>query len=337
MVASPHLIGIGSGIVAAVLFASLATNTWLAALLFYVAPLPLLLARLGWGRVAGQLAFVTAIALVGFILSLKTAIFYSVAIALPALLLGYLALLHRELLPEDAEGRSLPDMPPVVQWYPPGRIIAWVAVIAGALVACGLLLLTSNADIYHQSVRKVFEESILPQVQSSGVPIDGLRAERYISLVSRLLLPSVASIAWMFVMLLNLWLAGKTASISGLLERPWPRMAALEYPPLMTLGFLASVGVALLPGMPGIVAMAFVGAFGFAYLLLGLVVLHQVMAGSPFKPLFLAGLYLGILLIDWGAVAVAVIGLAEPLFELRQRSLRRPAPPPKGGDNCPPQ
>jgi Predicted membrane protein (DUF2232) len=331
MVASPHLIGIGSGIVAAVLFASLATNTMLAAFLFYVTPLPLLLARLGWGRASGQLAFLTATALVAIIISLKTAMFYGVTIGLPALLLGHLALLHRQLTPEDAEGRPLPNMPPVVQWYPPGHIIAWTAVIAGALVTCGLLLLTVDADSYHRGVRKVFEESILPQIQSSGVPIDTLRAERYISLVSRVLLPAVAAVVWMFVMLFNLWLAAKTTSISGLLARPWPRFANLEFPPIMTVGFVASVGIALLPGMPGIVATAFVGAFGFAYLLLGLVILHQVVGDSQFKPLYLAGLYLGILLIDWGAVAVAVIGLAEPLLELRQRALKRSAPPPGRG------
>jgi|EndMetStandDraft_3_1072993.scaffolds.fasta_scaffold87830_2 hypothetical protein len=331
MAASPHLIGIGSGIVAAVLFASLATNTLLATMLFYVTPLPLLLARLGWGRAAGQLAFVTATILVGFILSYKTAVFYGVTLGLPALMLGHFALLHREMIPEDAEGRPLRDMPAVVQWYPPGHIIAWSAVIAGALIACGILLLAGDAETYHRAVKKAFEDIILPQVQSSGMPIDTLRAERYISLISRLLLPAIGAIAWMFVMLMNLWLAGKSTSISALLPRPWPRFANLEFPPLMTVGFVASVGIALLPGMPGVLAMAFIGAFGFAYLLLGLVVLHQVVADSPFKPLFLAGLYLGILLIDWGAVAVAVIGLAEPLFELRQRALKRSAPPPKSG------
>src|SRR5262245_6670255 len=97
MMASPHIIGIGAGIVAAVLFASLATNTTLAVLLFYVTPLPLLLARLGWGRPAGQLAFVTAAVLVGIIISLKTAVAYGIAIGLPAMLLAYLTLLNRPI------------------------------------------------------------------------------------------------------------------------------------------------------------------------------------------------------------------------------------------------
>lgn len=332
MTASPHLIGIGAGIVASVLFVSLATNTALAMLLFYVTPLPLLLARLGWGRAAGQLAIVTAITLVGFIISVKSAMFYTLTIALPALVLGHLALLNRVMLPEDPEGRPLSDMPPVVEWYPPGHIIAWAAVMAGALIALGLLLLGGGAENYHQAVRKIFQEVFIPQLQNAGVTIDPARGERWIAFVSRLLLPALMAIAWMFILLLNLWLAARSASISGLLPRPWPSFANLEFPPLMTVGFVASVGLALLPDMPGIMAMSFVGAFGFAYLLLGLIVLHLVVADSPFKPLLLGGLYLAILFVDWGSLVVAMVGLAEPFLELRQRALKRPAPP-KSGKN----
>jgi hypothetical protein len=328
MMASPHFIGIGAGIVAAVLFASLATNTALAVLLFYVTPLPLLLARLGWGRIAGQLAFVTAVVLVGIIISLKTAVIYGVSLGLPALLLAWLVLLSRSMVPEDPEGRPLPDLPSVVEWYPPGHVIAWTAVMAGFLVSVGLLLLSGNGEAYQQGVRRAFEEVIMPQLQAAGFPLDPLRSERYVAFVSRLL-PSVASTGWMFIMLANVWLAAKSASISGLLPRPWPTFANLEYPPLMTVGFVASIGAALLPGMPSVLAMAFIGAFGLAYLLLGLVVVHQIIGPSPLRPLLLAGLYLAILAVYWVAVIIALIGLAEPLLELRQRALRRPAPPPK--------
>ena len=328
MMASPHIIGVGAGIVAAVLFASLATNTTLAMLLFYVTPLPLLLARLGWGRIAGQLAFLTAVVLVGIILSLRTAVIYGVVMALPALVLAYLALLNRSMVPEDSEGHPLPNMPPVVEWYPTGHVVAWAAVMAGTLVAAALLLIGGSAEAYQQGVRKVFEEVILPQLQSAGVPVDPVRSERYAVTVSRLLLPAVAATAWMMVMLLNLWIAAKSASISGLLQRPWPSFANLEYPPLMTVGFVASVGAALLPGMPGIMAMAFVGAFGLAYLLLGFIVLHQLAARTPYRVLLLAAIYLAVLVIDWAALLIALIGLAEPLLELRQRALRRSAPPP---------
>ena len=49
---TPLIIGAGSGLVSAALFASAATATALAAVLFYLAPLPLFLAGLGWGTKA---------------------------------------------------------------------------------------------------------------------------------------------------------------------------------------------------------------------------------------------------------------------------------------------
>jgi hypothetical protein len=209
-------------------------------------------------------------------------------------------------------------------------VIAWTAVMAGALITAGLLYTGVSSEAYHQAIRKIFLDVLIPRLQGAGFPVDPVRTEYAITLISRLLLPAVSAIGWMFVMLLNLWLAAKSALISGLLPRPWPSFANLEFPPLMTVGFVASIGVALLPGMPGIMAMGFVGAFGFAYLLLGLVVLHLVVAGSPFKPLLLGALYLAILFIDWALLVVVMIGLAEPFLELRQRALKRPAPP-KGG------
>ena len=49
---TPLIIGAGSGLVSAALFASAATATALAGVLFYLAPLPLCLAGLGWGGMA---------------------------------------------------------------------------------------------------------------------------------------------------------------------------------------------------------------------------------------------------------------------------------------------
>jgi hypothetical protein len=331
MTASPHLIGIGAGVVAAALFASLATNTALAMLLFYLTPLPLFLARLGWGKVAGQLAFVTALALISLIIGLKSAAVYGIVLALPASILAHFALLSRSMVPEDSEGRPLSNLPPVTEWYPPGHVIAWAALIGGGIVALGLLLVGGSAEVYQAAVRTIFQQSILPELQRAGVPIDPARSERFIHMVSRFLLPALTAIAWMFIMLLNLGIAARSAAISGLLPRPWPSFANLEYPPIMTVAFLASVGAALLPGMPGIMAMAFVGAFGFAYLLLGLIVLHQISLDTPLRPVMLVALYVSLILVDWAAIVVAIIGLAEPFLELRQRALRRSAPPPRRG------
>jgi len=50
----------------------------------------------------------------------------------------------------------------------------------------------------------------------------------------------------------------------------------------------------------------------------------------PLRSLLLATVYLGILLLGWVALIVAIIGLAEPLLGLRQRADR--GGPPSNSD-----
>ena len=47
------LIGIGAGAATALLFASVASGSLISVLLFYLAPLPILIAALGWSHWAG--------------------------------------------------------------------------------------------------------------------------------------------------------------------------------------------------------------------------------------------------------------------------------------------
>ena len=50
------LIGIGAGAAAALLFASVTTGSWLAVGLFYLAPLPIMIAGLGWSHWSALIA-----------------------------------------------------------------------------------------------------------------------------------------------------------------------------------------------------------------------------------------------------------------------------------------
>ena len=59
------LVGLGAGAAAALLFASVASGALVSILLFYLAPLPILIAALGWSHWSGLLAAVTAAACLG--------------------------------------------------------------------------------------------------------------------------------------------------------------------------------------------------------------------------------------------------------------------------------
>lgn len=331
MTASPHIIGIGSGLVAAVLFASLANNSALAVLLFYLTPLPVLLAGIGWGARTALVSCITAALVVALVLRLQTGVAFAVYIGLPGVILSYLFLLRRAVLPEGGEGALPPGGQPPVEWYPLGRIIAWATLMAGGLVALGLLLLGGDGEGYRQSVRAMFDESTVAQLQSVFGPQFGpAELDRFIDRFTRYILPAFASILWLLIMTGNLWLAAKSASISGQLTRPLPRFTQIDYPPALVAGFFAAFGLSLSSGLLSLSGIALLGAIACAFLILGVAVIHVLSAGSPYRLLLLAMLYSGLFLTPWVAPILVGVGLVEPFLQLRQRQLRRRAPPASG-------
>lgn len=323
---SPHLIGLAAGAVSAVLFASLASQSLLSMVLFYLTPLPGFVAGLGWGALAALLTAVYGGIVTAAVLGGKTAMTYMAYIGLPPVILCYLALLRREVQLPNAAG-------PALEWYPPGRIVPWAALMAGALAAAGILILGGDADSYKAAVKTLFEQTVLKELGAAGGNLSREQIDQFSAVLARFILPSFSATLWLGVMLLNLWLAARIAAISGRLPRPMPRFAQMSYPywfPLALGGFL---GLSLAPGFTGILAAGFAGAAVFAYLLLGLAIVHVITAGMSGRQLLLVLLYVSIALIGWGALAVAAVGLAEPLLKLRQRVLRRTNPPAAKGNH----
>ncbi len=329
MTASPHLIGFGAGVVAAVLFASLANSSSLALVLFYLTPLPVMLAGIGWGTGASVVSLVTAGVLVSLLLNIQAAGIFLIYVGAPGVILSYLMLMHREYaLGPGTGGQSQPQT--VIEWYPFGRIIAWAAVMAAAQVSLGIVLIGGgSSEAYVNAIRQLFDESSLSQFQQVLGPEFG--AEDLQTMADRFalyILPSFAAALWLTVMAGNLWLAAKSASISGLLRRPVPRFGGIEYPPFLVAGFAAALVASLSPGMFGLIATAFIGALGLAFILLGLAVIHALLAQSPFRLPALIALYAGLFLTPWVAPPVLGVGLAEPFLRLRQRRGSQTPPPP---------
>ena len=77
------IIGAGSGVVSAALFASAATATAIAAILFYLTPLPLGLAGLGWGASAAAIAGLVGTLLIALVLGPGPAGAFAAAAGMP--------------------------------------------------------------------------------------------------------------------------------------------------------------------------------------------------------------------------------------------------------------
>jgi hypothetical protein len=84
----------------------------------------------------------------------------------------------------------------------------------------------------------------------------------------------------------------------------------------------------LLSGLSGLIAAGFAGPLFFAYVLLGLAVVHYVTRGRPWRPFALWGLYLALFIMNTVAsLAIALLGLAEAIWPIRKMAAPRNDPP----------
>ena len=308
------LIGAGAGLVSAALFASAAVSPALAGFLLYLAPLPLCLAGLGWGRAAVLLAGATATVVMAAALGPAAALVYAVSIAAPIAFLVHLLLLSRPAGPDAGASEG-------VEWYPAGRLVGAAALIAGALAGLMVLLLGPDAESYRATIDQLFPH-ILKALDPDSSAFTSETAENLKAVLAKAL-PAAFSIFWLTVVLFNLWLAGYIVNASGRPLRPWPDLHGLEVPNIFVVVFAVALIASFVPGIIGLIATGLAAALLFAYVLQGLAVIHVYSQGVPFRALLLAVVYLGILFLGWLAIVVAILGLGEPLFGLRARSAAR--------------
>ncbi len=156
------LIGIGAGVAAALLFASVASGALLSVVLFYLAPLPILIAALGWSHWAALIAAVTAAAGLAAFLSPLFFITFLIGIGLPAWWLGYLSLL----------ATPGADAPGGMEWYPVGRIVVWAAILGAMVVIAAIPNFGLDEDSFRAGLRKVFERMLQAQSRAADAPLE---------------------------------------------------------------------------------------------------------------------------------------------------------------------
>src|ERR1043166_3413005 len=153
------LIGIAAGAAAALLFASVVSGSFLSVALFYRAPLPLLIAALGWGPVAGLVAAIAAAASLAAVFGPFLFVAFLLGVGLPAWWLGYLALLARPVA--TAAGEAL-------EWYPVGRLVVWAAILGALVVVVAIPNFGVDADAFRAGLRRTFERVL--RMQTGGAP-----------------------------------------------------------------------------------------------------------------------------------------------------------------------
>ena len=140
------LVGLGAGLVSALLFAVVVTGSALAVGLSLVAPLPIFIAALGWSHRAGLVAVAAGGVATALAFRPAAGLAFGLGWALPAWWLAFLALLGRP----GAEG--------ALEWYPLGRVLLWIAA-AAALITSSRVVALGSGDYgsYRDAMREALE------------------------------------------------------------------------------------------------------------------------------------------------------------------------------------
>jgi hypothetical protein len=315
------LIAIAAGCASALMFASMISGALISLLLVNLAPLPLMVAAIGWGPLCATVGGIGAATVLGLIFGLPYCVTFAIAVALPAWWLGHLALLGRPVATDASSSNGAGPVAPVLEWYPVGRILLWIAVSAALTTIVALLALGADAVSIANGLRRGLLMMIGPPDTTATGEI-----EQLVDILVKIM-PAGAAIGAMMMLTLNLWLAAKITATSGRLHRPWPELKMTALPPLTLAALCAAIAFCFTGGLLAILAQIIASVLMMAYALTGLAVLHTLTLALKSRALWLGCTYAIVVLFVWPVVAIAILGLADAIFGFRQRYLQGRPPP----------
>ena len=309
------LLGAAGGLASVVMFYSAARGgKGLNLVLLPLMPLPTIIAGFGWGTTAAAGAAIFSAIAIAMLVGPWFAFGYALALGVPVIGLAHLVSLVRY----NADGS-------VQDWFPVGRILMAIALYAAALPVLLIAPEGGNWSIMAADFTRFFKQfSDQAPIDSNWHNMDAAQIQTLVDLWVQLM-PAVVAGDWMIFMIINCYLAARIVRVSGRLGRPWPNLNWLTFPRLLAVAFgLAIVGIAA-GGSLRVLGVGAAGAFGIAFLLQGLSVVHAIakergatwLIPATYAALVIAGALMAPLL--------ALLGVIETLTRFRSRVV--PIPP----------
>lgn len=312
------LMGLGAGAAAALLFASVLSGSFLSIILFYLAPLPILIAGIGWSHWAALVAAFSAAAALAAVFGGFFFLAFAIGIGLPAWWLAYLALLARPL-------PGTTDM----EWYPAGRIVVWSAIFGALVVIATIPSFGWTIESFNATLRAALEKLFRAQLRTpAGTPLEipGADTQRLLDFLV-VITPLGIAVVSTVINLVNVWLAGRIVRVSGRLRRPWPSLPDMQFAAYTPALLAVAIAGTFFSGMIGLISSIFAVSLLTAYAALGFAVLHAITIGVGARPVILGAAYLASTAVYWIAFGVALVGVADGIFDIRGRMSARRGPP----------
>lgn len=314
------LIALAAGAASALMFASVASGALISLLLFYLAPLPLIVAAIAWGPLSAAIGGIAAAIGLGLAFGLPYGGAFLVMVALPAWWLGHLALLGRPI--NAPSGYEVAPAPSAIEWYPVGRILLWIAGFAALATMVALLTLGTDAATITSTMQHGLQR-VFGAIDTDS----SIQDEQWINALVNVA-PAAAAIVATLTLTVSLWLAAKVTATSGRLRRPWPDIRGTALPSMTLAALSVAIAFCFSGGLLAMLAQAVAAALFMAYALIGFAVLHTLTMQLKSRTVWLSFAYTIVFLFSWTLLLMAALGLADAIFGLRQRYLRSRPPPP---------
>ena len=317
------IVAVGAGAAAALLFVVSSQSSVLAMALAYLAPLPIMIATLGFGLDAGAIAGAISVAVLALVVEPLSALVFAASVAVPAWILAAFAVtpLGRYI------GRFKPNAP---GHAPVGAIVTLAALIGMLGAAAVLTVIIVLYGGYREGARHVVETVAgLAAEAFDGAP-DKLTSRQFAEMLVRLG-PAAIAASTLLMLCVNLYAAGRSTQLSHNLPRPWPDLpATVGLPWPLGVAFLIGVGGAYaLPAPAGQYFSILAGGLGAGLTLQGLAVAHALSRGLKMRPLMLVALYACcVLRAKYTLPVLAGLGVIDGFLRLRSRAALI-APPPR--------
>ena len=267
------LVGALSGAASAVLAGSILTQSPLAMILFFISPLPVMLAGLSFGATATLIGALACTMFVSFIVSTPAALIVAIISMAPSALAIYLVALAR---PADEVGGEANYL----VWYPLGDTLFYCALLI-ALAFIGIGAYGGYDMAFATEFAKAFEQqfrSVNPDFAPSAEFAPSLA--NFVFYAVPIIQPAMLTL----VLTGNLWLALQLVRASGKLARPkdsWP--VSLRMPKTALPAFAVALAFSFISGPVGLIALVFCGVLGACFAMAGFALLHERSRGKPWR------------------------------------------------------
>ena len=329
--------GVVAGLSSALIFASILTQSSFALLITIVAPLPLLIASMGWTTYAGAFA----IAIAGIVLSLFThadvVYAFLMMIALPSSILAAATTLQVRRLTLQHDATTGQNHINTRSWWLSSGVLLVICVVLASIMIVMSAIRSGSYELYTGFLRKTCEALIrfhlgIKDQQPIVLP-DNMNVDDVLSMMVSII-PVCMGLVMTLYLAFNVWMGARLVAMSGRLPRPLVSIHQLALPREMTLVMIVSAGLSILPEYFGFLGRAMTGAILGAFIIQGAVALHVLSSGIQSLTLgvksrtILLGLfYATLFLLPWAILFVAIYGFITILARKSQGSQDPPSPP----------